>query len=98
MERYALMIGTRDEILAELDSLGRDNSGPGRDHKAPPIAAAWNQINDGADKARVGHRIYLVQTPEDTADALTWERFFLNPRELRHVEDGQSTDRGVALA
>lgn len=47
MQRMQLAIGTRAEVLAELDQLGRDATQSQRPDKATLFARAFNQVEEG---------------------------------------------------
>lgn len=56
--------GTREEILAELDQLGRDRSGNGKEEKARELAEAHGAVEAGAEEVRIGRTaIYRVISP-----------------------------------
>jgi hypothetical protein len=56
----ALTIGTRAEILAELDQLGRDALQAGGTEKATAFAAAMAQIDRGEMAVVVRHTRYEI--------------------------------------
>jgi len=61
MRRYRVTEGTRDEILAELDRLGRDRVAQGREDRAGPIGQAWREVRDGETWVALGkNHVYSV--------------------------------------
>lgn len=62
MRRHSVLEDTRDQILAELDKLGRDRAdGPHpRLDKARQLAQALHAIEAGAVEVRVEHAVYRV--------------------------------------
>jgi hypothetical protein len=52
MRSYNVTEGTREEILAELDTYGADRAQAGKTEKAEVIADALREVRDGADLGR----------------------------------------------
>jgi len=60
MRSYNVTEGTREEILAELDTYGADRAQAGKE-KAEAIADAWREVRDGATWVEVSPRqVYRV--------------------------------------
>lgn len=79
MKRILLNVGTREEILAELDRYGSDRAQAGKTERAAELADAIRAIRDDGDtEVHVEHAIYRVLgVGESLSD---WE----NPARARH--------------
>lgn len=61
MRSYNVTEGTREEILAELDTYGADRAQAGKTEKAEVIADALREVRDGATWVEISSRqVYRV--------------------------------------
>lgn len=85
MRRISLNIGSREEILAELDRYGSDRAAAGKTERAQEYADALRAIRDDDDReVYVEHAIYrVIADGESLSD---WE----NPSKTRREHDAVS--------
>lgn len=53
--------GSYEEIIGELNQLGRDCLSLGNETKACKIARAFNAVEGGEDEVRLGDFLYVVE-------------------------------------
>lgn len=68
MKRSNVNVGTRDEVLAELEGYGSDRAAQGNAAKAREYARAIASIQAGAEVVRVRHSIWYVHDGSSTSD------------------------------
>lgn len=66
MKRSNVNVGTRAEILAELEETGSDRAAQGNKVKAAEYAQAIHAVTGGADVVRVRHSIWVVSDGQDS--------------------------------
>ena len=68
MKRSNVNVGTRTEILAELEQYGSDRVAHGKTDRAREYARALASIEAGSDVVRVRHSVWVVCDEKSPSD------------------------------